>query len=266
MVDPNVDPENANGDQRNVGARNNEKSIQLKSFPNFDLTDDFIIFKERLENVFDVMKTEENKKPGILIAQLGTEVYKILKNLCNPVVPKTKTYDQLITLLSGNFVPKILIFKERKKFYDAKQLQGESITEWHLRINTLAIDCDFGANLNTILMDRFICGLLKGKVFDRICEEEITVSYEQILKIALSKELIEKDESSIHKISNFKTKKSNQKKQSGVSSNENSNKTVCFACGKPDHNFSQCKFKKLRCNICNLVGHISNVCKKKNIH
>lgn len=117
----------------------------MRNFPNFELDDDFIIFKERLEN--DVLKTEEERKSGILIAVLGQKIYKILKNICNPEVPKTKSYADLIKLLGGQFVPKILAYKERKIFYDAKQITGESITDWHLRIKSLAIDCESGANL-----------------------------------------------------------------------------------------------------------------------
>lgn len=253
-----INNQNANGENENF-----HRSIQLKSFPNFEMEDDFIIFKERLENAFEVMQIPENRKSGILIAVLGPKIYKILKNLCNPILPNTKPYADLITLLSGQFVPKMLAYRERKNFYDAKQIPGESITDWHLRIKSLAVDCEFGANLNNIIKDRFICGLQKGKIFDRICEEDLNVSYEDILKIALSKEIIEHNQSSVNKLqSTFKNIKSNPKK----SNNQNLNlcKLICFACGKPDHNFSNCKFKKLRCNFCNSVGHISSVCKKKN--
>ena len=238
------------------------KSVNLKNFPNFEMEDDFTIFKERLENIFDVLGTEERQKSGILIAVLGQKIYKILKNLCNPDVPKSKPYIELIKLLGEQFVPRILAYKERKIFYDAKQMQGESITEWHLRVKSLAVDCEFGNNLAGNIKDRFVCGLLKGKIFDRICEEELTVSYEDLLKIALSKELIEKDEISVNKFV-AKSINSVHKKTSKFSASTPS-KITCFACGKPDHNFSQCKFKKLRCNICNSVGHIAGVCKKKN--
>lgn len=54
-------------------------------------------------------------------------------------------------------------------------------------------------NLASIIKDQFVCGLQKGKIFDRICEEELTVSYEDLSKIALSKKFIEKNESSVHK-------------------------------------------------------------------
>lgn len=239
-----------------------QKTINLKNFPSFEMEDDFIIFKERLENSFDVLQIIETKKSGILIAVLGPKIYKILKNLCNPIVPKTKPYEDLIALLDEQFVPKILAYKERKLFYDAKQLQGESISEWHLRVMSLAVDCEFGANLANNIKDRFVCGLLKGKIFDRICEEKLTVTYEELLKIAMSKELILKDESSVNKFVS-KNVHSNHKRSSKFPTS-NSSKAICFACGKPDHNFAQCKFRKLRCNTCNSLGHIANVCKKKN--
>lgn len=166
----------------------NSKSINLKNFPNFEMDDDFTIFKELLENAFDVLQIEEAQKSGILIAVLGPKIYKILKNLCNPTIPNTKTYADL----SNQFIPKVSIYKERRTFYDARQMQGEAIIDWHLRIKSLAINCEFGADLNIILKDQLISGLLKGEIFDRICEEEVMISYEDIMKIALSKECIVK--------------------------------------------------------------------------
>lgn len=165
-------------------------NINLKNFPNFDMDDDFVVFKERLENVFEVLDVEENQRSGILLAVLGPKIYKILKNLCDPDIPKTKTYTSLISLLEEQFVPKVAIYKERRTFYEANQIQGESVTEWHLRIKCLAADCNFGADLAGIIKDRFVCGLLETKIFDRICEEKTSVSYEDLLKIALSKELL----------------------------------------------------------------------------
>lgn len=164
-------------------------NINLKNFPKFEIEDDFITFKERKENVFEVLDTDEDQKSGILIAVLGPKIYKILKNLCNPDIPKTKTYANLITLLEGQFVPKVAIYKERRIFFEANQFQGESIIDWQLRIKRLSCDCEFGANLDRIIKDRFICGLSDKKIFERICEEELSQSYETILKIALRKEV-----------------------------------------------------------------------------
>lgn len=165
-----------------------QKSINLRNFPNFEMEDDFTIFKEMLENAFDVLQIEEAQNSGILIAVLGQKIYKILKNLCSPTIPKTKSYADLIALLSER--PKVLIYQERRTFYDARQMHGETIMDWHLHIKSLAVDCEFGANLNEIMKDQFISGLFEGKIFDRICEEELTASYEDVLKIALCKEII----------------------------------------------------------------------------
>lgn len=66
------------------GIANHLKSINLKIFPSFEMEDDFVVFQERLENVFEVLRIEEDQKCGIFIAILGPKIYKILKNLCNP--------------------------------------------------------------------------------------------------------------------------------------------------------------------------------------
>lgn len=98
------------------GNTTNGKSINLKNFPTFEIEDDFIVFKERLENIFEVLHIKEDQKSGILIAIIDPNVYKILKNLCNPEIPKAKTYANLISLLDEQFVPKVLFTKKGEPF------------------------------------------------------------------------------------------------------------------------------------------------------
>lgn len=162
-------------------------AVSLASFPQFDTKDDFIIFKERFENQLDVCGIGESARSGILISSLSADTYKILKNLCDPELPKAKSYDDLIRLLESHFQAKISIFKERKTFYNANQTKKETVNAWYLRIKSLSINCSFGAELTSILKDRFISGLANGPVFDRIAEEQPTISLEDVVKIATTK-------------------------------------------------------------------------------
>ena len=37
-------------------------------------------------------------------------------------------------------------------------------------------------------------------------------------------------------------------------------KSACYRCGNTEHNSSECKYKKYRCDACGKVGHLKKVC------
>lgn len=160
----------------------------LSNFPQFDANDDFVIFKERFENQLEVYGIDSNARSGILISSLSANVYKVLKSLCDPELPKNKGYDDLIRLLQTLFTIKISVFKERKTFYDARQHRNETPNNWFLRVKNLSVNCAFGDELAFCLKDRFVCGLLNGSVFDEIAELEQSTNLDDLLKLAVSRD------------------------------------------------------------------------------
>ncbi|KAL3279997.1 hypothetical protein HHI36_017505 [Cryptolaemus montrouzieri] len=59
---------------------------------------------------------------------------------------------------------------------------------WTARVRSLAIDCKFGDELQVVFRDRFIMGLEKAPVRDRLFEEGKEKSFFEAVRIALSKE------------------------------------------------------------------------------
>lgn len=161
--------------------------------------------------------------------------------------------------------------------HETKQEIGESITDWFTRVKTLAINCEFGDHLDLSLEDKFICGLIKGPILDKVFELKIVDTLSQCYEVALQRKLTVKHKQSIiqeikalRKISksNRGHYKNDYKKPAGPNSVDG--KRVRFACGKVDHNFSTCKYKKIICSVCNRDGHLPRMCslhkqkKKKN--
>jgi len=260
-------------------------AVSLSNFPQFDVEDEFTIFQERFENQLDVCGVAEQTKAGLLIASISANVYKVLKSLCDPDLPKTKTYVELIALLQSHFVARISIFKERRTFYQAAQTKKETVNDWYLRIKGLAVNCAFGNDLTTILKDRFVSGLVSGPVFDRIAEEEPTISLEDVVNIAVTKDdYVRQNRPPPPQPKEAKEPKAPKQpkprnepaapaacsappsypmSQMHFADNPKANPTlhVCRACGKPNHDFANCKFKKFKCNNCQQVGHTVSVCK-----
>lgn len=150
--------------------------------------DDWKTYSEILDQFFIVNNVEDDKKSAFLISCIGSDTYKTLRDLCHPVLPKDKKFEDLSEILRKQFSPQVAIFRERTNFYNAKQNNAENVTSWYGRVKRLSVDCKFGDNLEAILLDKFITGLRVGQVLDRLCEENETLTLQQAVDIATNKE------------------------------------------------------------------------------
>lgn len=175
---------------------------------------DWNVFSERLEQFFEVNDVAEEKKKAILITCISDDVYKTLRDVCHPSLPKEKCFDELCELLNKQFVVKTSVFRERCNFYTAKQQKNETVSAWFARIKSLSIDCKFGERFDAILLDRFISGLKPSPVLDRLCEEnEETLTMQGALDIAVTKESATKDRCDKDDEDDFQNQNQNQSKK-----------------------------------------------------
>lgn len=161
----------------------------------YNCGDDWMVFTERLEQFFEINEVADEKKRAILLTSISDDVYKTLRDVCHPVLPKNKTFDELCALLNKQFVKKTSVFRERVTFYNAKQMKDESIASWFARIKKLSVDCKFGDRFNDILLDRFISGLRSSVILERLCEEdEDKLTLQSAVEIAITKESAVKED------------------------------------------------------------------------
>lgn len=73
-----------------------------------------------------------------------------------------------------------------------RQIEGEKSLEFY--------NCDFDKNIDSILLDRFLSGIMLGPIFERMCEES-KITIEKGLEIAQSREV--EDNNECHKIYNY---------------------------------------------------------------
>lgn len=155
--------------------------------------DDWSVYSERLEQFFEINDIPEEKRNAFLISSVGADTYKTIRDLCHPTLPKDKTFDELCDLMKKQFTIQVAIYRERNMFYNARQFATETVNNWFARIKKLSIDCRFGADLESILLDRFISGLKPSPILDRLCEEDETLKLEDAVAIATNKESSLKD-------------------------------------------------------------------------
>lgn len=155
--------------------------------------DDWSVYSERLEQFFEINDIAEEKRNAFLISSVGADTYKTIRDLCHPTLPKDKTFDELCDLMKKQFTTQVAIYRERNKFYHARQHPTETVTNWFARVKKLSIDCRFGGDLESILLDRFISGLKPSSILDRLCEEDETLKLEDAIAIATNRESSLKD-------------------------------------------------------------------------
>ena len=98
----------------------------------------FSDYADRFEAYVAANDIDNDKKVNVFLAVIGPDAYKLLKNLCDPENPITKTFTRLSQLLQGHFEPAPIVIAERHKFYTASQEESESVSEFVVRLKKLA--------------------------------------------------------------------------------------------------------------------------------
>jgi Retrotransposon gag protein len=237
----------------------------LPGYPVFKARDDFAIFMERLNNAFVVNKTPEMDRVAVLLNQIDEQVYKTLRNLCDPATPASKSFDEIYSLLRRQYVRETSAWKERRKFFNAVQKPTESVNEWYLRLKTLATNCDFGKDLPEVLKTKFVCGLAQSAIFERVSEESCSVTIDTILQIAINKETVlpkPTEKEPVEPKPNPPQRVTPEKPAEGApkTGRKKKSKANCNHCGLLNHDFNLCQHKNTVCLGCQQVGHIRGIC------
>jgi len=241
----------------------------------FRIDGDWNVYQERMEQFFLANGIPEERKVPLLITCMGEQAYKMLKDLCDPIKPADRTYEQLCTVLTRQFAKKVSVYRKREEFYNIRQNANESITDWYAKMKNFAAQCNFGSNLIPVLKDKFITGMKDGPIKDRLYEEETNKDLNDLVDIAMKKEAVIKTSNvEVHSIGRNKegTKKKNSslKKQSTAMGGEKTVKKnydkACYVGGLTNHKFAECKYKQCKCKNCNTVGHLAKVCKTVKNH
>lgn len=80
-------------------------------------------------------------------------------------------------------------FRERAKFYEAKKLHSETVTEYYAKLVSLSISCDFDEDFDdVVLCDKFITGFENGFIFEHLCNQNKEITFSEALNLALKYE------------------------------------------------------------------------------
>lgn len=222
---------------------------KIKEFDIFSDDSNWDEYVERLQYYFvanDI--TGAGKKRAVLLSCCGGKVYRLVRNLCAPDLPDTKTYDELVHLIGEHLNPKPLVIAERYRFYLRTQSETENVSQFKAALQRLTEHCQFGAFLKEALRDRFVCGLASRAIQKKLLSES-DLTLERAMKIAVGMEMAEKETTKLNTAT------------CAESVNKIEERAACFRCGKSNHGPEQCFHKNSKCHKCKQPGHLSKMCR-----
>lgn len=141
--------------------------------------------KERLEIFFDINDTSPDLRGGILLISLRQDNYRKLADACDDSL-KSKSYDELVELLNRLFVEHTSVFRQRRTFYALNKDPTQSVTRWLDIVKRRASECKFGNHIESIILEKFICGL---KLCPTILNEFFKLEEETVSQLTLQNAL-----------------------------------------------------------------------------
>ena len=81
----------------------------------------------------EIIAAAEKKKVAVMISLIGKKTYSVLRDLCSPVNPKDKAFEQLSELLQQRFKPKRVDVAESYRFHRCVQEGNETVSVYSAR-------------------------------------------------------------------------------------------------------------------------------------
>ncbi|GAA47569.1 hypothetical protein CLF_100526 [Clonorchis sinensis] len=102
----------------------------------------------------------DEKLTAYFLHFVGKEAYKLIKNLVYLEPPADISYNALKKIVLQHFKPIKFVATERARFNMLTLSHSQSVRDFVLQLRTQAAKCDYGAQLEDQLLDRFIAGIL----------------------------------------------------------------------------------------------------------
>lgn len=211
-------------------------------------------------------QTINARKVALLLSRIGADGYRMLKAHLAPELPKSKTYDELITAIRTNFAASTSIVSESFKLSQIKQETSETLNMFMSRVKMKASKCNFGDSYDRMVRDRFICGLRSERTRAFLISDDKVDTAAVALQKAVSRENSYNDAHQMNSVNAVKFKKTlfsktfqNNKPSSSSPGHTTRSTDTCSKCTLRGHSAKDCK---VRCRFCRKPGHIKSNCHK----
>lgn len=239
----------------------------------------------RVKQYIVLNEIKDELRVPLLITVVGETTYSLMCDLCAPNDPETKTFDELVKLLSNHLEPQRSEIAERHVFRLRRQRPGESMADYLQDLKHLATTCNFGTSLEENLRDQFVSGLSNVAMRSRIFAEK-DIKYKEAVELALALEAAERHAEVSAATSAAPTSGAGSEAAGeGLHSTSArrapataggrrgprgparappgpqaaSTQPSCWRCGKA-HRSDRCRYANYNCDECNQRGHLKVMC------
>ncbi|CAH0716736.1 unnamed protein product, partial [Brenthis ino] len=231
----------------------------------------------RVKQYIILNEIKDELQVPLLITVVGETTYSLMCDLCSPTHPESRSFDDLVKLVSDHLEPQRSEIAERHVFRLRRQRVGEPLSEYLQNLKHLATTCNFGTMLEENLRDQFVSGLVNEAMRSRIFAER-NIKYKEAVELALALEAAEKHaevsgatavptsasgaggEASEGLFQTSAGRKSARPVSgAGRARVREAAKVRCWRCGKL-HHASKCRFAQYSCDKCHKKDHLKVMC------
>ena len=205
---------------------------------------------ERLDQYFianDIDQESENGKKrckAIFLSSVGIKTYSLIRTLCHPDKPETKTLARLQELVKDHLSPEPIVIAERYSFYNRKQGADESAAEFLNSLRQRAESCDFGDFRDEALRDMFVIGLRDREVQKKLLGEKDLTLTKAFSSAQASERARKHVDDMCGEISKVTVRGQSHRPRLSDSKSKPQPKGTCFLCGELGHWRAQCPKKQ----------------------
>jgi hypothetical protein len=211
--------------------------------------------------------TDAGKIKASYLILMGREAYEMYKTKKKP--DDTDTLAEIKAFMKAQFVAKKSEYTEIITFRRAFKLEGESVSDYAMRLRRLATDCNFDKLIEKEIERQFVVGCNMEEVQRKCCRTD-GLDLKQALEIATGFERVNAN------VNNLRTPSDNSKLQQSVNHVEqrrkpnderrpNRNvkpKSKCSYCNRDAHDDkSTCPARGLSCLRCGKLNHFAAACR-----
>ena len=257
----------------------NFKAPDAFSFDGLNVAQRWTRWQKQFQMYFtacELGKKSKEVQVAILLHSAGPEAQEIHEQFQFTEDGDKKEYLKILEKFGDYCKPRKNVVYERYRFWSRNQQEDEPVDKWVKDLKTIAVDCEFKDQENSMIRDKLVFGICDGRIKERMLREA-DLSLQKALDICRAaestksqmKEMTQPDATSISEV---KTARTNMGPRKGPPGEE---KRSCYICGVQGHLSPDCprndnsSHSKRRqedsnsrqtCYNCGGIGHFSREC------
>ena len=217
-----------------------------------DLPPEWESFKEDFNQFLIAIEkdgADDKVKLALLLRTIGERGKDIYKGLVFPTGKSKDKYNDVIAQMDAFCKPRLNLFNTRDYFLTCRQ-NGGTVDEYLTELRKRGRNCDFGDQLDTLILHTLVLGLDDTNLKEKIKQME-NVTLENVVTVLRRYEEAKKT--------------SNPTSEATVSAisrrPQQYSKSSCTRCGGSPHSLDYCPAKGETCSKCKKLNHFARCCR-----